>query len=71
MKPLITCILFLCILTGCKKNILDLILFKNNFQCNINGRDCCLDDRNSGLNGNITYTYNEETKKTICDFKIM
>lgn len=63
MRLIIPCIIFICILSGCKKSLLDYIIFKNNFECDINGRECFSDEKNTGPNGKIVYTYDKETKK--------
>lgn len=63
MRLITPCIIFLSLLSGCKKTSFDNIIFKNNFQCNINGKECFSDERNIGPNGKFVYTYNKESNK--------
>jgi len=63
MKPIIVCIILICLFSGCKKKFFDNLIFKNNFQCNIDGRECYSNDRNFGPYGTLIYTYNKESKK--------
>lgn len=64
MKVILRCILIVisCLFTGCKKNPLDKIIFKNHFQCNIDGRNCYSDEKNTYPYGNFKYSYDEETQ---------
>lgn len=62
MKPILTCILFIYLFAGCKKSDLEKIIFKNSFQCYINGRECYSDVKNTNPYADFVYRYNKESK---------
>lgn len=63
MKPIIAFIICICLFSGCKKNIFESLMFKNKFNCSINGKECYSDDENSHFNSMYVYTYHRELKK--------